>query len=43
MDVNAGDGADSDNKVLHWAASFGDLETIKLLLGNLQHKVFDFR
>ncbi|XP_065064585.1 uncharacterized protein LOC135690827 isoform X2 [Rhopilema esculentum] len=32
VDVNAGDGADSDNKVLHWAASFGDLETIKLLL-----------
>ena len=33
VDVNSGDNAESDNKVLHWAASFADVKTLKLLLG----------
>ena len=35
VDVNSGDGAESDNKVLHWAASFANLSTLKLILGKL--------
>ena len=34
VDVNSGDNAESDNKVLHWAASFADVKTLKVLLGN---------
>ena len=34
VDINSGDGAESDNKVLHWAASFANLSTLKLVLGN---------
>lgn len=34
VDVNSGDDAESDNKVLHWAASFADIDTVKLLLGS---------
>lgn len=30
---NASDGATSDNKVLHWAASYGTDEMVKLLCG----------
>ena len=33
VDVNSGDGADSDNKILHWAVTFADLSMISLLLG----------
>ena len=32
VDVNSGDGAESDNKVLHWAASFADVEIVRLLI-----------
>jgi len=32
VDVNSGDNAESDNKVLHWAASFADVATLRLLL-----------
>ena len=40
VDVNSGDNAESDNKVLHWGASFGDVHTVKLLLGNDYHFSF---
>lgn len=30
---NASDGAESDNKVLHWVASYGTEEMVKLLCG----------
>ena len=33
VSANASDGASSDNKVLHWAASYGSAETVKLLCG----------
>eukprot|EP00794_Sanderia_malayensis_P019984 gene19984-21943_t len=32
LDVNSGDGAVSDNRILHWAASFADAEIVRLLL-----------
>ena len=33
VSVNAGDGAASDNKALHWAASYGNADMVKLLCG----------
>ncbi len=33
VDVNSGDGAESDNKILHWAASFANIDVIRILLG----------
>lgn len=33
VSVNAGDGAVSDNKALHWAASYGNADIVKLLCG----------
>ena len=33
VSVNAGDGAASDNKALHWAASYGNADIVKLLCG----------
>ena len=33
VSVNAGDGATSDNKALHWAASYGNADIVKLLCG----------
>ncbi|KAJ7365528.1 hypothetical protein OS493_005640 [Desmophyllum pertusum] len=34
VSVNAGDGATSDNKALHWAASYGNADIVKLLCDN---------
>ena len=34
VSANANDGAVTNNKVLHWAASFGGQEAVKLLCGN---------
>ena len=34
IDINSCDGGSSNNSVLHWAVSFSDLPTVKLLLGN---------
>ena len=33
VSVNAGDGATSDNKALHWAVSYGNADIVKLLCG----------
>ena len=33
VSVNASDGATSDNKALHWAASYGNADIVKLLCG----------
>ena len=35
VSVNASDGATSDNKALHWAASYGNADIVKLLCGKL--------
>lgn len=35
VSVNAGDGAASDNKALHWAVSYGNADMVKLLCGML--------
>ena len=33
IEVNSTDGAISGNTVLHWAASYGDAATVRLILG----------
>ena len=33
VSVDAGDGASSDNKALHWAVSYGNTDMVKLLCG----------
>ena len=33
VNVNASDGATSDNKALHWAVSYGNADIVKLLCG----------
>ena len=42
VDVNSGDNAESDNKVLHWAASFADVATLRLLLGSFPRYLYTF-
>lgn len=33
MDINSCDGGSANNSVLHWAVSFADLPTVKLVIG----------
>lgn len=40
VSANASDGARSDNKVLHWAASYGTDEMVKLLCGKCFKALF---
>ena len=33
VDIDSSDGAVTGNHVIHWAASYGNLETVKFILG----------
>ena len=35
VSANAGDGTQANNRALHWAATFGGHESVKLLCGKL--------
>ena len=40
VNVNASDGATSDNKALHWAVSYGNADIVKLLCGRFIFYIF---
>ena len=40
VNVNASDGATSDNKALHWAVSYGNADIVKLLCGKFIFCIF---
>ena len=40
ISANASDGAVSDNKALHWAASYGNAEIVKLFCGKTNSVCF---
>ena len=36
VSANAGDGTKANNRAIHWAATFGGQESVKLLCGKLK-------